>query len=123
MSDPPNGVQRELGVLIGEMRAINDRINRMDVDISRRLDRADDKRSQIYERIERLDENVASIDARASLSEVKIDNMVPAVNFVNDLRGKAGGVVAVCVVLLGLIGWFVYAFTDNIKAAIVGFFH
>lgn len=98
MTDATN--QRDLGILIGKVDAIN-----------QRLDRADESRSRTYARIDTMSDDIAGL--KKDVSEMK-----PEVALERGLRFKAAGAVLVLGSVGALIGALLTAFWSRIVEAI-----
>lgn len=98
MTDATN--QRDLGILIGKVDAIN-----------QRLDRADESRSRTYARIDTMSDDIAGL--KKDVSEMK-----PEVALVRGLRFKAAGAVLVLGSVGALIGALLAAFWSRIVETI-----
>lgn len=107
MADEGNGTQRDLGMLIGKLDGI-----------SQRLDRADASRANTHDRMDRMASDIAVM--RSDLGRVirDMDDMKPEVELIKGLRFKAAGAILVLGAIGALIGWAISSFGSSIVASI-----
>ncbi len=128
MTEPASATQRELGQLIGELKQINTR-----------LDRADESRSRLHERVDDMADNVSAMavsvesmrgqmtGVAADVAEMRpevemvrgvkaaVDEMKPEVDMVRNMKTKAGGAIVVLTAIGALLWFLLTTFADSIK--------
>lgn len=130
--DPPSasGTERQLGIVIGQLSAINGR-----------LDAADASRRALHEQVNGIDRKVVELktvvgEVRHDIDEMKpaiaevpdikrdVADMKPEVNMVRNVKAKAAGAILVLVSIGGILSFLITTFlVDPLKAAFVRLFH
>ncbi len=111
--------ERQLGILIGGVSAIN-----------ARLDRADQSRTNLHQRLDALAGEVHDVKSKVEGVGEKVDTlstdvaeMKPEVALVRGIKTKAGGAVVVIGSIGALLAWVINNFWDAIRAGIGRAFH
>lgn len=125
-----NGVERQLGVLIGQMG-----------DVVRRLDHADESRSDLHLQIGKIGEDLAVIKASnvvaagelaavaESVEEMRpkveattqqLAAMKPEIDMVRNIKAKAWGAILAFGAIGGLVLWIVTPLVERVRDFVVG---
>ena len=108
----PGDSERQLGILIGKVDQIKER-----------LDRSVVSRAGLHGRMDLLAIEVHDIKAKVTAIAADMNEMKPVVALVRGLKAKAGGAVVVLGAMGAIAAWLIEHFWEPIRAALMRMFH
>lgn len=101
-----NGTQRSIGKIEGQLTQLMQTIKAD-------TERAEKSRSKVYEKLEKIESDVGSIDGRTSKLENTVESIEPLAKEFGRVRERSKGVFAVIVVAWTLLGGFLMWMGNN----------